>query len=131
MHNHSQPARRPWYTSQLTSTGHLYTAADPTRHNHQLKLVLRGATKAHCLNKPAVRHKRQPITCKLRILHLLLRRHKNSRSYNKHDKHMLSTAFTLAFYYFFRVSELTHKPHIHRYRLVQVLLPLQAQDVKN
>ena len=136
MHNHYQPAGRQWYTLQLTSAGHLLQAPlrctqlqavgsfhrqhglpDPTRHNHRLKLVLRGATRVHSLNKTVDGHKRHPITHKL--LAMLLGRLKKSQSYNKQDKRMLSAAFTLAFYGFLRISEFTspsHKrfnPHIH------------------
>jgi hypothetical protein len=105
------------YTAAVGSFHRQHGLPDPTRHNHQLRLVLRGATRAHCLNKTAVRHKRHPITRKL--LALLLGRLKKSHSYKRHDKHMLSAAFTLAFYGFLRVSEFTspsHKhfnPHIH------------------
>ena len=105
------------YTTAVGSFHRQHGLPDPTRHNHRLKLVLRGATRAHSLNKTVDRHKRHPITRKL--LALLLGRLKESQSYNKHDKRMLSAAFTLAFYSFLHVSEFTspsHKwldPHIH------------------
>ena len=100
------------YTAAVGSFHRQHGLPDPTRHNHRLKLVLRGATRAHCLNKPAVRHRRHPITG--RLLHLLLRRLKNTHSYNKHDRRMLSAAFTLAFYGFLRVSEFT-SPSLKRF----------------
>lgn len=105
------------YTAAVASLHRQHGLPDPTRHNHRLKLVLRGAIRAHCLNTATVRRKRHPIT--LNILALLLGRLRHSQSYNKHDKHMLSAAFTLAFYGFLRISEFTiparkrFNPHIH------------------
>ena len=105
------------YTAAVGSFHRQHGLPDPTRHNHRLKLVLRGATRVHSLNKTVDGHKRHPITHKL--LAMLLGRLKKSPSYNKQDKRMLSAAFTLAFYGFLRVSEFTspsHKrfnPHIH------------------
>ena len=98
------------YTAAVGNFHRQHGLKDPTRHNHRLKLVLRGATRAHCLlNHTTVRHIRHPITSK--ILAPLLGQLKHSKSYNKHDKRMLSAAFTLAFYGFLRVSEFTSPSH--------------------
>ena len=47
------------YTAAVGSFHRQHRLPDPTRRNNRLKLVLRGATRAHCLNKAAVRHKQR------------------------------------------------------------------------
>ena len=60
----------------------------------QLKMVLRGTQRA---NLDRTSHPRQPIT--RTILHKLLYQARYSHKLHKHDKHMLTAAFLLAFFW--------------------------------
>ena len=76
--------------------------ADPTHHNKQLNLVLRGIRRmqpVHC------RRHRKPITATL-LVHLLTHL-KNTKYIPRQDRRMLQAAFTLAFTGFLRIGELT------------------------
>ena len=75
---------------------------DPTHHNPQLKMVLRGTQRANIDRRS---HPRQPIT--RAILHRVLHQVRHSHKLCKQDKHMLTAAFLLAFFGFLRVSEFT------------------------
>lgn len=72
---------------------------DPTSHNPLLKLVLRGVRKSSYASPSRTR---QPIT--FAIMAQLIQTLKHSRL-PKHDKLMLTAAFTLAFYGLLRISE--------------------------
>ena len=79
---------------------------DPTHHNHQLTLVLRGIRRQH---NPNTSRRREPITPPL--LARMVRYIRNSARLSPLDRRMLSAAFTLAFHGFLRVSEFTMPPH--------------------
>ena len=76
--------------------------SDPTRHNFQFKVVLKGAKRIHAL-KP--RRKRERIT--VQLLGKLLSQIQHTRSIIKQDRHMLAAVFTLAFFKLLRISEFT------------------------
>ena len=90
------------HLSAVGSHHHRQGFKDPTHHNLQLKMVLRGTQQA---NLDRTSHPRQPIT--RAVLHRLLYQVRYSRKLHKHDKHMLTAAFLLAFFGFLRVSEFT------------------------
>ena len=77
-------------------------------------MILRGTQRA---NLDSTSLSRQPIT--QAILHKLLYQIRYSRKLYKHNKHMLTAAFLLAFFGFLRVSEFTipsrskFNPHSH------------------
>ena len=68
---------------------------DLTHHNPQLRMVLRGTQQA---NLDRASHPRQPIT--RAVLHRLLYQVRYSCKLHKHDKRMLTAAFSLAFFGF-------------------------------
>ena len=90
------------YLSAVGSLHRCQGFRDPTHHNPQLKMVLRGTRQAH-LDRTS--HTRQPIT--RAVLHRLLYQVRHSHKLHKHDKHMLTAAFLLAFFGFLRLSEFT------------------------
>ena len=65
---------------------------DPTHHNPQLKIVLRGTQRANIDRRS---HPRQPIT--RAILHRVLHQVRHSHKLRKQDKHMLTAAFCWLF----------------------------------
>ena len=101
----SQSLSTPTIKVYLSAVGSFHRRQgfkDPTHHNPQLKMVLRGTQQAN-LDRPS--HPRQPIT--RAVLHRLLYQVRYSCKLHKHDKRMLTAAFLLAFFGFLRVSEFT------------------------
>ena len=90
------------YLSAVASLHRRNGFRDPTHHNHILQLVLRGAKRAYSLRTT---NPRKPITASM--LANLLSAIKQSNTLCIQDQHMLSAAFTLAFFGFLRVSEFT------------------------
>ena len=89
------------YLSAVVGSFHcLQGFKDPTHHNPQLRMVLRGTQQA---NFDRTSHPRQPIT--RAVLHRILYQVRYSCKLHKHDKRMLTAAFSLAFFGFLRVSE--------------------------
>ena len=86
------------YLSAIGSLHRRQGFKDPTHHNPQLKMVLRGTQRAN-LNRTS--HPRQPIM--RAVLHRLLYQVRYSHKLHKHDKHMLTAVFLLAFFGFLRV----------------------------
>ena len=74
----------------------------PTHNNSRLRLVLRGAKRAHA---STARNTREPITGP--ILKRLLTAIRDPRSLSGHDKRLLAAAFSLAFFGMLRISEFT------------------------
>ena len=90
------------YLSAVGSLHRRQGFKDPTHHNPQLKMVLRGIQRANIDGRS---HPRWPIT--QAILHRVLHQVRHSHKLCKQDKHMLTAAFLLAFFGFLPVSELT------------------------
>ena len=86
----------------LSAVGSLQRFKDLTHHNPQLKMVLWGTRQT---NLDRTSHPRQPIM--RAVLHRLLYQVRHSHKLHKHDKHMLTAAFLLAFFGFLRVSKFT------------------------
>lgn len=101
----SRSLTTPTIKVYLSAVGSLHRRQgfkDPTQHNPQLKMILRGMQRAN-LDKTS--RPRQPITRD--TLHKLLYQVRHSHKLHKQDKHMLTAAFLLAFFGFLRVSEFT------------------------
>ena len=101
----------------LSAVGSLHRQAglrDPTRHNPILQLAKRGIRR---MRAAPTSSPRRPITPS--VLADLLSAISQSHSICRHDRRMLTAAFTLAFFGFMRVSEFTvpsrrqFNPHIH------------------
>ncbi len=90
------------YISAVGSLHRRQGFKDPTHHNPQLKMVLRGTQRANIDRRS---HPRRPIT--RAILHRVLQQVRYSHKLHRRDKHMLTAAFLLAFFGFLRVSEFT------------------------
>ena len=101
----SRSLTTPTIRVYLSAVGSLHRRQgfkDPTHHNPQLKMVLRGTQRANIDRRS---HPRRPIT--RAILHRVLQQVRYSRKLHRRDKCMLTAAFLLAFFGFLRVSEFT------------------------
>lgn len=96
---------------------------DPTRKSYQLKLLYKGILRTRGQDQVS---KRQPITSTVlaRMLEVILASH----HWRRHDRLMLTAAFTLASYVFLHVSEFTvnshysSNPHAYPYNYAPPLL---------
>ena len=87
------------YLSAVGSFHRCQGFKDPTHHNPQLRMVLRGTQQA---NLDRASHPRLPITWA--VLHRLLYQVRYSCKLHKYDKRMLTAAFSLAFFGFLFIS---------------------------
>lgn len=79
---------------------------DPTADNYQLTLVRKGIQRSHA---KGTKHTRKPIT--IDILRRMVQQLYHNNHLHTRDKHMIAAAFTLAFFGFLRISELTVPSH--------------------